>query len=275
MINRILIPLDEYHYSKTAIEYGINLVPNEKCHLDSLYIIDVPAIEKATGPVPVGGTYYAKKEINTRLDKEKKLAEEMMREFSDICQAKNINHRINVLEGEPEEIIVEESKYYDLVIVPCKTSFRYGEKFDKGIQHELISHEVRPALMIPAEYREIKKIVLCFDGEIQSIKAIQQFVRMEIWRGRDIYLLHINKNNEVGDALLEKIGGYLSAWKIPFEKVLLPGNPKEQIFDFIKTNKIDMAVMGAHGKKKLMKFIVGSTTDRFIEMAEIPLFIFH
>lgn len=275
MLRRILIPLDEYHYSKTAIEYGTNLLQDEDCHLDSLYIIDIPSIEKSIGPIPAGGTFYAKKELNVRIDKEKEIAEDMIREFSELCRARNIKYQTKILEGEPQEIIFDESKFYDLVIVACKTSFRYGEKFDKGIQHELISHDSRPVLMIPQEFREIKKIALCFDGRNQSTKAIQQFVKMEIWRDRKIYLLHINNNNEAGETLLKKIGSYLDAWDIPFEKVLLPGNPEEQISNFIKTNAIDLAVMGAHGKKKLVSFIVGSTTDRFIKKAEFPLFIFH
>ncbi len=275
MINRILIPLDEYRYSKIALEYGLNLVPDGSCHLDGIYIIDVPSIEKSVGPIPAGGTHYAQKEQIARIKKERKISTDVVREFSEFCAAKNIRHQTSVLEGDPEDIIINESRYYDLVIVAFQTSFRYSEKFDKGIKHELISNEVRPVLIIPKEYREIKKIILCFDGMIQSTKAIQQFVKLEIWRGREIYLIHINNNNEVGGRLLNKIGGYLDAWEIPFEKVLLPGNPKEQISDFIKKNKIDLAVLGAHGKKNLMKFFVGSTTDRFIKKAEIPLFIFH
>ena len=275
MLKRILIPLDELHYSRTAIEYGTLLTENGDCCFDGLFIIDVPSIEKSIGPIPAGGTYYAEKEQKMRIKKEKKIAEKTINEFSELCASKNLHYQTNVLEGDPKDIIVEESRYYDLVIVACKTSFRYGAKFDKGIQHELMSHDVRPVLIFHEEFRKIKKIVMCFDGRIQSIKAIQQFVKMDIWRDRQNYLLHINNNNEEGEKLLKKMSAYLDAWNVPFEKILLPGKPEEKILEFITSNDIDMAVMGAHGKKNLMRFIVGSTTDHFLKKAKIPLFVFH
>lgn len=275
MAKRILIPLEEYDYSKVAIEYGVHLISATDCQLDSLFVVDIPAIEKSIGPVPAGGTYYALKEEKMRAEQEKQEAERLMAEFNGLCKEKNILHNMMIREGDPEHIIIEESKYYDLVIVGCKTSFQYGKERDKKIQQQLVSHGIRPVLIIPPEFRDMKKVLFCFDGSVHSIKSIHQFVQLGFWKDRNITLITVGKDEDDAKQLQERMGNYLEAWKIPYEKKWISGNAREKIPEFIETAGVDLAVLGARGKSGLKSYIFGSTTDALIKNNDIPLFIFH
>jgi nucleotide-binding universal stress UspA family protein len=275
MLKRILIPLEEYDYSKAAINYGIHLASCNECELVGISIIDIPSIEKSIGPVPVGGTFYAQKEEDLRKAEEKKLAEKLIAEFKAMCQAEKVPYHVKELQGNPEEIIIDESKYYDLVIMGWKTSFRYGEGEDKHLQHKLISQGISPVMLIPKTYQEIKKILLCYDGKNQSSKAIRQFIRFYICKDKQFILLNINDDPEEGDKLLTKMGEYLALWEVPYEKVILEGHPREAIEAFVKEKDIDLLVLGAHGHQGIASFLFGSTTQKLIKDADRPLFIYH
>lgn len=275
MLKRILIPLEEYDYSKVAIDYGVHLAESGKCRLSGLSIVDIPSIEKSLGPVPVGGTYYALQEEKLRTTEEEKLAKKLMQEFVAVCRTKNIANRIIMKEGTPEDIIINESKYHDLVIIGYETSFHYGKEIDKKLQHQLISHGISPVLLIPEAYREIKKVLLCYDGSLQATKTIHQFVQFEVWKQRQVILLNVNNDVDAGAQLLENMAEYLTAWDISFEKVCLEGHPKTVILNYIHENDIDLVVIGAYGRKSILSFFFGSTANGLIEKAERPIFIYH
>ena len=275
MLKRILIPLEEYDYSKVAIEYGVNLATGGNCELIGLSILDIPSIEKSIGPVPIGGTYYASKEEKIKKEEEDNIAKKVIHEFETICRSKNIPHKIVQQEGNPEEIIIEYSQYHDLVIMGWKTSFQYGEQKDKRLQHGVISHGICPVIIIPKIYQDIKKILLCYDGKKQSSKAIHKFVQFGIYKNQQFILLNINDDLETGEKLLDKMGEYLNSWKVSYQKVCLKGHPKEVISSYIQENAIDLLVLGAHGNYSITNFFFGSTTQKLIKNADHPLFIYH
>jgi nucleotide-binding universal stress UspA family protein len=271
----MLIPLEEYDYSMAAVEYGVHLTSGLACEITGLSILDLPSIEKSIGPVPAGANYYARKQEEQRKQQEQLLAEKIIAEFEQICGSKKIPHRVIQREGDPEEIIIDESKYHDLLITGWRTSFRYGEEPDKHLQHEVISHGICPVLIIPKYYRPIHKILLCYDGNNQSTKAIHQFFQFNIYSDKQFTLLTVNNDREEGEQLLNKMTEYLKFSKVAFQSVCLSGHPQEAILTYVNDHDIDLIVLGAYGQKGISKFFFGSTTQKLVKNANRPLFIYH
>ncbi|MDZ7265628.1 MAG: universal stress protein, partial [candidate division KSB1 bacterium] len=146
---RILIPLEEYDYTKIAIEYGVHLATGDRWEITGLSILDLPSIEKSIGPVPAGASHFALKQQEKRKQDELQLAQKIIDEFEATCAEKKIAYKTLRLEGSPREIIIEQSNYHDLVITGWQTSFRYGQEPDKDLQYEVISHGICPFLLIP------------------------------------------------------------------------------------------------------------------------------
>jgi len=275
MKKKILIPLEEYNYIRTAVEYGLDFASGAPSQLTGLSIIDLPSIEKSIGPIPAGSTYYARKEEKTREVKENKMAQGLIAEFKKCIKEKNTPGDVIIEKGDPEELIISESMYYDLIILGQKTSFRFGSSEDDSLQQKIVSHGICPVLIIPREYRHIEKILICFDGSIQATKAIHALVHSGFSKQRQLILLNVSSDVEKSNLLLNKMGEYLSAWDMAFEKVRLEGDVDEMISSYVNENDVDLVVLGAYGKNVILKFIFGSVTKKLIKISDRPLFIFH
>jgi nucleotide-binding universal stress UspA family protein len=59
------------------------------------------------------------------------------------------------------------------------------------------------------------------------------------------------------------------------ETRVLMGKPAEKILDLVKNEKIDLIVMGAHGRKGLEKVLFGSVADRVVTAATCPVVTIH
>jgi len=53
------------------------------------------------------------------------------------------------------------------------------------------------------------------------------------------------------------------------------GSPAEKILEVAKKEKIDMIIMGAHGRKGLERAIFGSVADKVVQSAPCPVMTIH
>lgn len=56
-------------------------------------------------------------------------------------------------------------------------------------------------------------------------------------------------------------------------KILITDHPMKQIFSFTKYNKVDLIVMGSHGRTGLDKLILGSMANGIVQRSTIPVLI--
>lgn len=54
---------------------------------------------------------------------------------------------------------------------------------------------------------------------------------------------------------------------------VLSGDPAEEIITYTQTEKVDMIVMGTHGRKGLNKIVFGSVAERVVKRSPVPVFI--
>jgi len=57
------------------------------------------------------------------------------------------------------------------------------------------------------------------------------------------------------------------------ETAVLSGDISEEILNYIQDNKIDLLVMGTHGRKGLEKAFFGSVAERVIKSAPVPVYV--
>ncbi|UCD82288.1 MAG: universal stress protein [Desulfobacterales bacterium] len=54
---------------------------------------------------------------------------------------------------------------------------------------------------------------------------------------------------------------------------VVAGDPSEEIIRYIRENKIDLVVMGTHGRKGMDKIIFGSVAERVVKTAPVPVMV--
>lgn len=139
---------------------------------------------------------------------------------------------------------------------------------------------------------DIKRILFPTDFSEGSDNALPYAVDMAKHYGAKLYVLHIMhdmaqatgwyvphvsmdalyKDIEAGAKKeIERYGvAGLEGFK-DIERIVVKGIPYDEVIKFAKENKIDLIVIGTHGRKGLDRVIFGSTAERVVRDAPCPV----
>ena len=65
---------------------------------------------------------------------------------------------------------------------------------------------------------------------------------------------------------VEELGGIKN-----IERTVLTGVPHEEVMNFAKKNKVDLIIMGTHGRKGIDRVLFGSTAAQVVRFAPCPV----
>jgi nucleotide-binding universal stress UspA family protein len=139
---------------------------------------------------------------------------------------------------------------------------------------------------------EIKKILFATDFSEGSSSSLPYAVSIAEQYGAKLYLVHViydiaktsgsyvphvsldelyKDMEKSAKAELEKC--FIEEMKLlkDVEQVVLKGTPYEEISHFAEENKIDLIVVGTHGRKGLDRMLFGSTAEQVVRYAPCPV----
>ena len=70
---------------------------------------------------------------------------------------------------------------------------------------------------------------------------------------------------------LDKLAAQVKKARVKSRSFVLEGAPAEEIVRFVKGRRVDLIVMGTHGRAGLAKLFVGSVADRVVASASCPV----
>lgn len=281
MIKRILVPLDHSDYSKKALELACKVALANDAEVTGIVILDIPGITGSIGPIPIGATHFAKKLERAKIDSAHKRIDDLLLFFNDFCDKNAVKHRHHESQGIPSNKILINSMFYDLLIIGLKTYYSQISDDKPGDSFELILEQaITPVIAIPKDYKLLNpdtsiKTLIAFDGSIESCRALQRFVNFIEHRSNDINVRLLMSHDDQDSAMyfLEKAERYLRAHNIHNIELI---HTEEHIITAIDKEHIHWAttfVLGAHMKRGLFDFMVGSLTRYLIKETKVPLFI--
>ncbi len=90
----------------------------------------------------------------------------------------------------------------------------------------------------------------------------------------DDWVLEITKREQTtAEGYIKKVADDLEKDGITTRSVVLVGNPPHEILEYITNNKIDMVIMGTHGRSGPSRWALGSATDRVSKHSKAPVLI--
>ncbi len=282
MIKRILVALDPDSDTPVATRFAIRLAKRFDASLTGLAVVDVANIESVIG-VGGYGTEIQGRHIWAELaDKTRQVAEELLADFKKSVEKADVRHRDIKKQGASADLIIEEMKYHDLLIVGRDSRFFYNEpERDTQTLAKVVKGSVGPTLVVTDEYRDVEKVMVAFDGSGPAAKSLKDFVHLLPY-GKDIEIElayipadHSEQEKVMGDTVLGQAYRYLKEHNFHYiNKVILEkGNPGELILARQIINKPDLVIMGAHSVSALRRATFGSTTDYMIKNSEGALFL--
>lgn len=274
MLKRILVALDPDSDTAVATQSAIHIAQRYDAEVAGLAIVDTGYHD--TGAAP-GSMYYEEKLRQQGTAEGRKAARRLIEQFEAQVQTAGVRFADFIQEGDPEDRIVEDLKYFDLLVIGHNPHFLYSKpgRATKTLE-EVITESVTPTLIVEDQFREVSKVLIAFDGSQASARAVQRFAQLKPF-GPDltIELIHIYGDDSKGSEQLLAAGrAYLEAHGFKPRTVgLSGGNPIQQILDHATGMNSDLLVVGANSVSALRKMAFGSTTSSLIKQSPIPLFM--
>ncbi|MBE0514704.1 universal stress protein [Sulfurimonas sp.] len=131
-----------------------------------------------------------------------------------------------------------------------------------------------PIILVNKEYTPIKNVMIAFNGESGSTKALEELSSSPML-GREIkrYIVNVNSNQSRSDELIDHAREIIKDETLNCEFIQKTGEALESILECIGNNDIDMLAIGSYSHGKLKSALFGSFTTKLIQNVKIPLVI--
>ena len=124
-------------------------------------------------------------------------------------------------------------------------------------------------------------VLISVDGSQQSIDAFKTTIReVSKWGSSNIYVVQVISEESTGQMIQERFS-FLNALEnyarnagVVVQKEVIHGDPREQIAEnLVERWAIDLIVMGATGKGRVAKMLIGSVSSYVLQNATADVLI--
>lgn len=284
MIKRILVALDPDIDTQVATRYALHFAKEFDAALTGLAVVDSELIAHSTGGGGIGTIYYAEQLREYMTENSREEAGKLLGAFEKTVQKAGVRHSEIMEEGVPYERIIEDMKYHDLLIVGRDSHFFYNRpEKETDTLAKVVKNGNSPTLVVTESFRNVKRIVVAFDGSTAVARTLQWFIHLEPY-GKDLEIELVNVNSDESEygmdeskLVLRLAEDYLKSHD--FDKinktVLEKNSPGEALLDHQEEIAADLFVLGAHSMSAIRRMTFGSTTHFLVTQSKVPLFMYH
>ena len=150
MIKKILVALDTDTDTPVATRYALEIAQRHEAEVVGLAVVDMGSIEASSRGGGIGSMYLMEK-IQVNLTTEARaVARQLTDDFRQAMEPAGVPFDVQVEEGVPFERIVEDMKYFDLLIVGKEPHFFYSHPEEKTkTLVRVVKNTVGPTLVSP------------------------------------------------------------------------------------------------------------------------------
>ncbi len=283
---RILLPLTGTSSGEAALHAALSVAGIYESHVHCLHVrVDARDVAPLAGEGLSGAMIEemmaaTERESGERADRVKALWTKFV-EGRDVTLAESAEVAMKApgatlsfqsVAGREEDIVAQQSRLYDLVVVPHPES---GEDVSSSdALHAVLFDSGRPVLMAPRETPATigSRVCVAWNGTAQSATAVAEALPW-LHRADHIRILHAPEYQRRGpDAA--GLQAYLRWHGIEAEAVPFKPATREVgagLLGAARDFDCDLLVMGAYSHSRLRQLILGGVTRHVLENADIPV----
>ena len=278
MIKRILVGVSGTEAFDAKKTYTLDLARAHGATVDVVSIVDVDRLGEI-GPIPIGAGHYAERMIQRRVQESHDIDNAALASFK--RAGDEVGVEVNVLchEGDPLTLLTALWRYVDLCVLGCRGWFDHGILPDpETALGRLVASGVRPVLAVPETHREVRKVIIAYNGALEAAKAMKQFALFSPFGKVETEIVCAGKprSGESAAQVLKSARSYLESHGYPCTTRELEGDEAANVLlDHARKNGGDAIVMGGSYHRVLLARRFGRTTMKVLRNADVPLFISH
>jgi len=298
-IDKVLVPVDFSSHSRDAVNVALAFKNDFGAKVILLHVFDITEL------LGLGWTIYGESLESESVMRMEEDSRKHLNDFVDELQIHGDEVEQRVSRGKPfvETVQVARAEKVDMIIM--------GTHGRKGISHllmgsnaEKVVHKAPCSVMTvqhkegqPAKPLPAKTILVPTDFSLTSERAMSMAVKIADVYSSKIILLHVvddfrlgetiswtsyvtapKSQEEMGDAITKLAFEELEAFKQKFpvgdisvEPRVVEDNPHRGIVSLAEEEKIDLIVMGTHGRTGISHLLMGSNAEKAVRTAPCPV----
>ena len=167
------------------------------------------------------------------------------------------------------------ARYHDLMVFGLRSIFDYDFQVGdpESLLIRLVGAGVRPLIAESEQFRNISRVLIAYNGSMESAKAMKRFVQMRFWPGAELKIVTFHPSDEKAYELLRSAEEYCRAHGFSVCHQSNPGDPKVLLLAAATLWQADMIVMGNSARSVLLRKVLGDTLLETLRDTQIPLFL--
>ena len=276
MIKNILVPLDGSEHSRAALDYAIWITKKFEGTLFGQHIIDTISIE-GTFFHDISGSLGFEPYLDFS-SKMREILEErgkaILDDFVARCEKDGIRYTTVLDMGLIANEICDRAKVSDLVVIGHRG---VNEEFSTGLlgtTAETITRKCpRPVFVSTKQFKAIDRPLLAYDGSQRASSAMESAAEFCTVLHLPLTVLAIAKEESLAQTNLQQARSYLSSYAIEVKYESVRGYPEQKIVEYLVNLNHDLLFIGAYGHRRIIKMVLGSTTEYVLRNSPCPVFL--
>ena len=284
MYDRILVPTDGSETVDRVIDAALDVAAHHDAAVHLLYVADTNRPNLEAAETDVRDSLLAR-------------GESVVEDAATRARDRNLHVVTVVREGDPAPTIVEyaDETGIDLVVMPTHGRTGVTRLVLGSITERVVRASEVPVLAIRPEATvrfPFDRVLVPTDGSDAADSALDTGIEIARAYDASLHLLNVVDTGSLGpdiesyvdiDRLEERSRSLLDdavetatdAGVRDVERDVEYGTPNGQIERYVEDHDVDLVVMGTHGLTGLDRYLLGSTTEKVLRTAPIPVLTVH
>ena len=278
-MEKILIAINVSQYNSNVMDFACFLADLTHSKITGIFLENLQEDELPSRKSLFGNPYIESIVADDIIENRNriKLSESCIKLFESSCTNKGLSYKILREKGTPEDAIISESRFTDLLILDAEMSFEQEkEATPTSFVRRLLPELECPVVIAPFSFYGVDEVLLAYDGGGSSVFAIKQFTYLlPQFSGRKLTVLQVDENEDISIIDRQKIRELLEPHYSSIDFQVLHGKPADEIFGYLIEKKNVFVVMGAFSHKFLSGLFHHSTAELILKAVNLPVFIAH
>jgi nucleotide-binding universal stress UspA family protein len=274
MFKNIMVGIDSSEHSRHAQTLAFYLARNLHASVLGLHVVDILSFEG-----PLFNDIEAPANLESYLDtpwlRETLTARghKLLEDFAAAAAREGVNVQTVLDFGLVANQICERSKSADLVVLGHRGGQAALPATLGGTAGSVARRASGTVLICPASARELRRLVLAFDGSDRACKAMHAAAEMASGLDAALSVLSVSRDPKTAEHRLAQARTYFEPYGVKAEFHHLTGHASQEIVNFARQQQSDALFIGAYGHSRLVEMMLGSTTEHVLRSAPCPVFL--
>lgn len=271
--SRIAVGLDGSPHAESALSHALRLAKAARSVVRGIHVVDRSMLDGVV-VADLSGSVGFQPFLNLSGELREALVSAggaILAAFEARAREAGVEFESVLKEGNVSEILEEEAQSCGLAAVGSRGANAEHRRDLVGRHADALARRMPTALLVaPVEYRDFQHPVLAWDGSPKSRKALALAAELAALLDLPVRIVTASDDEEEGQELLAEAEEELRYRRVKATGVVRKSHPDDAILEEVGAGG-DLVAMGAHGHGRVVELVLGSTTDRVLRAATVPV----